>query len=156
MASKKKQVIDAILARLQTAMAIVQLPEGWPCPPKVQLVTAAPVEAPPEGHVIIGKGRLSPTPAEFGAGGPVYECVLTVPIEIHVGHPYDDVEDPAFDAVQTAIGAAIIADSSLGGLVDDTELISSDDFAGGDDSTLLEEDCQLVLVCTWYATNPLG
>lgn len=156
MASKKKQVIDAILAKLSTAMATVQLPEGWPCPPKVQLVTAAPVEAPPEGQVIIGKGRLSPTPSEFGTGGPVYECVLTAPIEIHVGHPYEDVEASAFDAVQTAIGAALIADPSLGGMVDETELISADDFAGGGDSAQLEEDCQLVLVCTWYATNPLA
>jgi hypothetical protein len=156
MTSKKKQVIDAVLAKLMKAMAGVQMPEGWPCPPKVQLVTAAPVEAPAEGHVIIGKGRLSLTPSEFGAGGPVYECMLTVPIEIHVGHPYDDVEDPAFDAVQAAIGAAIISDTSLGGLVDDTELISADDFAGGDDSILLEEDCQLILVCTWYASSPLA
>lgn len=156
MASKKKQVIDAILAKLKIAMATAQMPEGWPCPPKVQLVTAAPVEAPAEGQVIIGKGRLSPTPSEFGAGSPIYECVLTVPVEIHVGHPYDDVEGPAFDAVQTAIGAAIIADPSLGGLVDNAELISADDFAGGDDSIMLEEDCQLVLVCAWYATNPLG
>ena len=156
MASKKRQVIDALLARFTDTMATVQMPEGWPCPPKVQLVTAAPVEAPAEGHVIIGKGRLSPTPSEFGAGGPVYECVLTVPIEIHVGHPYADVEDSAFDAVHTAIGATVTADPSLGGLIDDTEIVSADDFAGGDDSTMLEEDCQLVLVCTWYATNPLG
>jgi hypothetical protein len=156
MASKKKQVIDAILAKLTDAMATVQLPEGWPCPPKVQLVTAAPVESPPEGNVIIGKSRLSPTPSEFGAGGPVYECVLTVPIEIHVGHPYEDVEDLAFDAVQTAIGTAFITDPSLGGLVDDAVMISTEDFAGGDDSTLLEEDCQIVLLCTWYATQPLA
>jgi hypothetical protein len=156
MASRKKQVIDAILAKLTETMAGVQMPEGWLCPPKVQLVTAAPVEAPTEGHVIIGKGRLSPTASEFGTGGPVYECVLTVPIEIHIGHHYDDVEDPAFDAVQAAIGAAITADPSLGGLVDDTELVSADDFAGGDDSALLEEDCQIALLCTWYATNPLG
>jgi len=120
MASKKKQVIDAILAKLAAAMSDVQMPEGWPCPPKVQLVTAAPVEAPAEGHVIIGKGRLSSTPLEFGAGGPVYECVLTVPIEIHIGHAYNDVESLAFDAVQTAIGGGA-----------DTELLSADDFAGG-------------------------
>lgn len=158
MASRRRLIDTALCQRIAARLANAAMPEGWPAAPRVYHETQAPQQDPQEGDVVIGRGRLTSRAVEFGVGpaGVTRECTYVVPIETYTSHAYPEIEADAIDAIEAAIGEAIFSDPSLGGLVENAEVTTSDESAAGDDTTGLGEAAQLFVSCTWYATNPLA
>jgi len=158
MASKRRLVDTALCERITAKLAEAVFPDDWPATPCVHHETKAPQQDLQEGDVVIGRGRLSSRAMEFGVGpdGVMRECTYVVPIETYTSHAYPEIEADAIDVIEAKIGEAIFSDPSLGGLVENAEVTTSDESATGDDTTGLGEGAQLFVSCTWYATNPLA
>ena len=104
MASKTEQILTALTARLSTA------PKA-----KVERNTAAPERIPKGGLIVLRDG--DPGEPEYALGGiaSVYYS-HAVEIEVYIETGEAAARDAAFDALVSAIGAALDVDPTLGGL----------------------------------------
>ena len=104
MASKTEQILTALKDRLRT------VPKA-----KVERNTAAPERIPKGGLIVLRDGDPGEPEQTLGGIGGVYYS-HAVEIEVHVEAGEAAARDSAFDALVVAIGVALDADPTLGGL----------------------------------------
>ena len=102
--SKIEQILTALTARLCT------VPKA-----KVERNTAAPERIPRGGLIVLRDGDPGEPEQALGGVGSVYYS-HAVEIEIYVETGEAAARDTAFDALVSAIGTALDADPTLGGL----------------------------------------
>lgn len=105
---------DAVLTRLKTTLESALLPTLHDL--TVQRGGALPEFMSEDGVVVIRDGTPELDSAPLGNTGPWYWS-HTVPVEIIVQAGEDAVRDARFDQIVEAIGPALDADETLGGLV---------------------------------------
>jgi len=105
MASRTEQVLIALLDRLR------EIPEIG-----VERNTALPERIPDAGLVILRDGDPGEPERALGGFAPVYYR-HAVELEIYAESGDQPIRDQAFDDLATAIGTALDADPTLGGLV---------------------------------------
>ncbi len=104
MASKTEQILTALTDRLRT------VPKA-----KVERNTAAPERIPRGGLIVLRDGGPGePEQALGGIGGVYYSHAVEIEVYVETGEAA--ARDAAFDALVSAIGAALDADPTLGGL----------------------------------------
>ena len=104
MSSKTEQVLTALTGRLRA------VPKA-----KVERNTAAPERIPKDGLIVLRDGDPGEPEQTLGGIGGVYYS-HAVEIEVYVETGEASARDAAFDALVSAIGAALDADPTLGGL----------------------------------------
>ena len=104
MPSKTERVLTALASRLRTVPG-----------PKVERNTAAPERIPKGGLIVLRDGDPGEPEQALGGVGSVYYH-HAVEIEVYVEAGAAPGRDAAFDALAVAIGAALDADPTLGGL----------------------------------------
>ena len=104
MASKTEQVLTALTARLRA------VPKA-----KVERNTAVPERIPKGGLIVLRDGDPGEPEQAMGGVGNVYYAHAVV-IEVHVEAGNAATRDAAFDDLVVAIGTALDADPTLGGL----------------------------------------
>ena len=105
MSSKTEQVLQAIKARLGT------IPDAI-----VERNTAVPAKIPPGGLIVLRDGDPGEPDTTLGGFGSAYYG-HRVEVEVHVQEANPAARDTAFDDLVVAVGTALEADPSLGGLV---------------------------------------
>ena len=104
MASKTEQILTAMTDRLRA------VPKA-----KIERNTAAPERIPKGGLIVLRDGDPGEPEQALGGVGNVYYS-HAVEIEVYVETGVASARDAAFDALVVAIGAALDADPTLGGL----------------------------------------
>lgn len=106
MASKREQVIDALVALIDAALPAA----------KVERNAAKPERIPPGGLAIVRDG--DPGEPEVLLSPLTYLYTHRIPVEIAARESGAQSREQALDAMLAAIGAAVVADRTLGGLCD--------------------------------------
>ena len=105
MSSKTERVLQAVHARLQA------IPDA-----AVERNIAVPAKVPTDGLIVLRDGDPGePDTALGGFGGAYYSH--RVEVEVHVQNADPVARDTAFDNLLMAVGTALEADPTLGGLV---------------------------------------
>ena len=104
MPSKTERILIALTERLRTVPG-----------PKVERNTAVPERIPKGGLTVLRDGDPSEPEQALGGIGSVYYA-HAIEIEVHVEGGEAADRDAAFDALVVAIGQALDADPTLGGL----------------------------------------
>ena len=110
MASRREQVIDALVALIDAALPAA----------KVERNAAKPERIPPGGLVIVRDG--DPGEPEILLSPLTYLYAHRIPIEAAAREGAAQPREPALDAMLAAIGAAVAANRTLGGLCDFLEV----------------------------------
>lgn len=113
----------------------------------------APTKLSPGGRVVIRSG--DPGEPEVTLGVLTYSYTHRIPIELDA-YPSDSMSREAvLDAMGTAIGTAVEADRTLGGLVEwlDVEAMTTDDIAVAGAQAVRSGD--LAILADYTTTNPL-
>jgi hypothetical protein len=104
--SKREQVIEAVVAMVVTALPAA----------KVERNAAKPERIPPGGLVIVRDG--DPGEPEVMLSPLTYLYTHRIPLEVAARESGTQPREDALDAMLAAIGAAVAADRTLGGLCD--------------------------------------
>ncbi|WP_347270986.1 hypothetical protein [Rhizorhabdus histidinilytica] len=115
---------------------------------------AFPDRVPPNGLVILRAGN--PGEAEVTLSPLTYHWEHRSPVEVAAYSSATATNSEALDAMLVAIGAAVVADRTLGGLVDwlDVEPASPEDLAATGAKPAKGEI--IMLVASYATTNPLN
>lgn len=115
----------------------------------------APTRIAPGGRAVVRSG--DPGEPEITLGVLSYSYVHRIPVELDAQASAGVTREEAIDALGVAIGAAVAADRTLGGLVEwlDAEALTTDDLvaAGGGGQAARSGD--LVIVAEYTVSNPL-
>src|SRR5581483_9871957 len=143
MASRREEVLDAVRALIATALPAA----------KAERNAAKPESIPAGGLVIVRDG--DPGDPEVTLSPLTYIYAHRIPIEIAVLAAAPLTREQALDQVLSAIGAAVEADRTLGGLCDflEPEAPSTDDLEAG--GTVAGRWADAVIVATYPTSNPL-
>lgn len=143
MASRREEVLDAVRALIATALPAA----------KVERNAAKPERIPAGGLVIIRDG--DPGDPEVTLSPLTYIYTHRIPVEIAVLPAAPLTREQVLDATLVAIGAAVEADRTLGGLCDfiEPEAPSTDDL--GATGTVAGRWADAVIVATYATSNPL-
>ena len=106
MASKREQVLDAVAALIDAALPAA----------KVERNAAKPERIPPGGLAIVRDG--DPGEPEVLLSPLTYLYTHRIPLEIAARESGSQSREQVLDAMLAAIGAAVAADRTLGGLCD--------------------------------------
>ncbi len=104
MASKREQVLDAVVALIDAALPAAKVERNAPKPERI----------PPGGLVIVRDG--DPGEPEVLLSPLMYLYTHRVPLEVAARESGAQSREQALDAMLVAIGAAVAADRTLGGL----------------------------------------
>lgn len=144
--SHRLDVLTAVKVLIQTALpgADVKGLDGS---------AARPTRIPPNGLVIVRSG--DPGEAEVDLSPLVYNYEHAIPVEISGYQSSSRTNDQVIDDMMTAIGAAVAADRSLGGLCTwlDAEAPAIDDIAT--EGATVAAGTTLTLVASYSTPNPL-
>jgi hypothetical protein len=143
MASKREQVLEAIRALVAAALPAADVKRNLEKPERI----------PPGGLVIIRDG--DPGEPDVLLSPLTYIFAHRVPIEIAVFNSVSLTREQALDEMLSAIGAAIAADRTLGGLCDflDAEAPAPDDAETLGSPIARWSDA--AIIATYGTTNPL-
>ena len=103
--SKTEQIYHALLVRLQ-GLEGVKLERNTPLPERIA----------EGGLIILRDGEMVEVEEALGGVGSCY-CALQVNLELYVQEQDNGKRDAAFDGLLMQVGAALLADISLDGLV---------------------------------------
>ena len=106
------------------------------------------------GRVVIDAG--DPGDPEILLSPLTYFCSHRVPLLVIDGAEADVSAEQAVDDILTAIGEAIVADRTLGGLVDWLDAVAPQTSDLVFDQALSPRRADAVLLVTYATTNPLG
>lgn len=143
MASKREQVLDAVKALVVAALPFAD----------VERNRAKPKSVAPGGTVIIRDG--DPGEPEVDLSPLTYNYTHRIPLEIAAYETPSQSREKALDTLMSAIGAAIAADRTLGGLCDflDAEAPTTDDLETA--GAVAGRWADAVIVAEYAATSPL-
>ena len=113
----------------------------------------APARIPPGGRIVVRSG--DPGEPEVTLGILTYSYSHRIPLELSGYATQTMSREEVLDVMAVAIGEAVIADRTLGGLVEflDTETLTTDDLAVADAKPAKEGDAAIVAAYT--TLNPL-
>jgi hypothetical protein len=142
-ASKREQVIEAIKNLLATALPNAEVKRNLDKPERI----------PPGGLVIVRDG--DPGEPDVLLSPLVYIYEHRVPIEIAAFASASLSREQALDQMLSALGAAVAADRTLGGLCEflDTEAPASDDLETA--GALSGRWAEAAIIAAYSTTNPL-
>lgn len=106
MASKREQVLDAVAALIDAALPAAKVERNAPKPERI----------PPGGLVIVRDG--DPGEPEILLSPLTYLYAHRIPVEVAARESGIQSREQVLDAMLAAIGAAVAADRTLGGLCD--------------------------------------
>jgi hypothetical protein len=104
MASVYETILQAMFAALEGVSGAVS----------VERNSAIPETVPADGLIIFRDGKTEPTEPVLGGVGTIY-MKSTPQIEVYVQNGDAATRDTKYDAIMTAIGAALAADPTFGG-----------------------------------------
>jgi hypothetical protein len=144
MASRREEVLNAVRALIATALPAA----------KVERNAAKPERIPSGGLVILRDG--DPGDPEVTLSPLTYIYAHRIPIEIAVLAAASLTREQALDQVLSAIGEAVEADRTLGGLCDflEPEAPSIDDLEAT--GTVAGRWADAVILASYATTNPLN
>lgn len=144
MASRREQVITAVLTLVASAVPSAEVKRNL----------AKPERIPPGGLVNIRDGDPGEPEVELSPLAYVYSH--RIPLEIAVSDVAAETREQVLDGLLAAIGAAISADRTLGGLCDfvETEAPSTDDLEAT--GALAGRWADLAIVATYATADPLN
>lgn len=144
MASRREQVVTAVFALVASAVPSAEVKRNL----------AKPERIPPGGLVIIRDGDPGDPEVELSPLAYIYSH--RIPLEIAVSDVPAETREQALDGLLAAIGAAISADRTLGGLCDfvETEAPSTDDLEAT--GALAGRWADLAIVATYATADPLN
>jgi hypothetical protein len=155
MASKRKEALAALTGVVETAMASTVRIAGWPAPPKIVTNGVMPERVPPEGLVMIRSGRRRTSPEEFGSGRPVYGIVMPASIEVFLDDVLQRDRDEMLGRFEAEIGEGIASDPTLGGKVENTDIVEGETDDAGEEATDTLAAALISVEMTLYDENPL-
>lgn len=143
MASKREQVLDAV-----KALVVAALPNA-----DVERNRAKPKSVAPGGTVIIRDG--DPGDPEVDLSPLTYNYTHRIPLEIAAYETQSQSREKVLDALMSAIGAAVAADRTLGGLCDflDAEAPTTDDLEAA--GAVAGRWADAVIVASYSTTSQL-
>jgi hypothetical protein len=144
MASRREQVITAVLAIVASALPNTEVKRNLVKPERI----------PPGGLVIIRDGDPGEPEVELSPLAYIYSH--RIPLEVAVYDAPVGTREQALDGLLTAIGTAISADRTLGGLCDfvETEAPSTDDLETT--GALAGRWADTAIVATYATADPLN
>ena len=143
MASRREEVLEAVRALIAMALPAA----------KVERNAAKPERIPAGGLVIVRDG--DPGDPEVTLSPLTYIYTHRIPVEIAVVAAPPSSREQVLDATLVAIGTAVEADRTLGGLCDflEPEAPSTDDLEAT--GTVAGRWADAVIVATYATSNPL-
>lgn len=113
------------------------------------------VEMPENACIVVPRGITTSEIAEFGASQPVYLITVTLPIEFHAGMLEQAEADLMRETIIERISDDIVANPTLDGTADNTEVRDFDPNEFGQEGTLNIASGILTVMAEIYSTKPL-